>query len=197
MRRTWGHSLPDVLAVLAVVGLAASAAVPAVGEAVANARTGAGARQMALAFQAARWTAVATGVSHGLFFEHDAVGWRWTLVRDGNGNGLRVAEVRSGRDEVVEGPRRLEQRVNGAALGFPPGRRFPRIPPAHGLLEDDGDPVRFGGGDLVSFGPLGTSTSGTLYVTDRRRTLFAVVLYGTTVRVRVWRWDTRRERWTL
>jgi hypothetical protein len=197
MKRVSGYSLPDVMAVLALAGLALSAAVPALAAAAANARTAAAARQMALTFQAARWRAVTTGVGHGLAFERDAAGWRWTVVADGNGNGLRTADVRSGADPAVEGPHRLEHRVRGVTLGFPPGGTFPRIPPASGAIHDDGDPIRFGSVDLVSFGPLGTSSSGTVYVTDRQRTLFAVVLYGTTVRVRVWRYDPRARRWTL
>jgi type II secretory pathway pseudopilin PulG len=191
-----GTSLPDVLVVLALAGLALAAAAPAFGRATSEARTSAGARQVALTLQAARWRAVATGTAHGLLFERDAVGWRWTLVRDGNGNGVRSAEVRDGIDPAVERPERLEQRVRGAILGFPPGGPFPRIPPASGVVHDDGDPVRFGAADLVSFGPLGTSSSGTFYVTDRHRALYAVVLYGTTVRVRVWRYDGGSRRWT-
>jgi len=197
MKTDSGYSLPDLLAALTIVGLAMSAAVPAFGVATANARTSAGARRLALTFQAMRWRATGTGSAHGLLFERDADGWRWTVVRDGNGNGLRTAEIRSGTDFVVEGPRRLEDEVRGATLGFPPGGPFPRIPPARGVLEDADDPVRFGAGDLVSFGPLGTSSSGTVYVTDSRTTLFAVVLYGTTVRVRVWKLDPGRGQWTL
>ena len=57
--------------------------------------------------------------------------------------------------------------------------------------------MRFGRSDLISFGPLGTASGGTLYLTDSRHRLYAVVLYGRTARVRVWRYDTREGRWKL
>jgi len=57
--------------------------------------------------------------------------------------------------------------------------------------------VRFGRSDLVSFSPFGSSSSGTLYVTDGRRGLFAVVLFGPTARLRVWRFRPEERRWTL
>jgi hypothetical protein len=59
------------------------------------------------------------------------------------------------------------------------------------------DPIRFGRGDLVAFSPLGSSSSGTIYLTDGRSELWAVVLYGATARVRVWRFDRTAGRWRL
>ena len=56
--------------------------------------------------------------------------------------------------------------------------------------------MRFGRSDLVSFSPDGSASSGTLYVTDGRDGLYAVVLFGPTARVRVWRFDRRNGRWT-
>ena len=51
------------------------------------------------------------------------------------------------------------------------------------------DPIRIGSTDLLSFGPLGTATSGTLFLTDRHTRLYAVVLYGRTAKIRVWRFS--------
>jgi hypothetical protein len=117
---------------------------------------------------------------------------------DGNGNGLRTAEVGGGVDPVVAGPQRLEAELSGARLGFPDAGPFPKIPPGVGSITDTVDPVQFGNTDLVSFGPLGSSSSGTIYVTDGRHVLFGVVLYGRSGRVRVWRLDRRTGGgWTL
>jgi hypothetical protein len=65
------------------------------------------------------------------------------------------------------------------------------------MLVAGDDPVRFGRSDLVSFTPVGSASSGTLYVTDRRHALFAVVLFGPTARLRVWRFVPAERRWTL
>ena len=110
--------------------------------------------------------------SHGLYFEELAGRWAWREVVDGNGNGLRTAEVRSGTDPTLSGPHRLEHRVAGVRLGFIPGLVVPRIPPRRGSIDSSSDPVRFGRSDLVSFSPLGSASSGTLFVTDDRDELF-------------------------
>ena len=134
---------------------------------------------------------------HGLFFEELEGGWAWFVVRDGNGNGLRTSEVRSGTDETLSGPHRLEDHMPGVGLGFPAGCSIPGIPPRRGIIEDLADPVKFGRSNLISFSPLGSSSSGTLYVSDRSHKLYGVVLFGPTARVRVWRFDIRERRWKL
>jgi hypothetical protein len=160
-------------------------------------RVAAGARAMAVSFHAMRWRAVALNRAHGLFFRRDEEGWSWLEVTDGNGNGLRTAEIRDGTDPVLSGPHRLEERDDRVKLGFPEGVAIPGIPPRGGSIVDLEDPVKFGRSDIVSFTPMGASSSGTLYVTDGRHELYGVVLFGPTVRVRVWRFDCRTGRWTL
>jgi hypothetical protein len=160
-------------------------------------RTAAGARELAMTFHALRWRSVAQNRYHGLFFERGENGWRWFVVRDGNGNGLRTSEVRSGTDETISGPHRLENIDGGIGLGFPARGPIPKIPPGRGVIENLDDPVKFGRSDLVSFSPRGSSSSGTLYISDGRNKLCGVVLFGPTVRVRVWRYDIRERQWKL
>lgn len=57
------------------------------------------------------------------------------------------------------------------------------------------DPIRFNQSDLASFGPLGTATPGTLYLTDRRSRLTAVRVTSRTGRVRVLRYDPGARTW--
>ena len=80
-------------------------------------------------------------------------------------------------------------------FGFPSGPA-PRDPgdPTHRLdrLED---PIRFNDSDIASYGPLGTSTPGSLYVTDGRGELFVVRVLGMTGKVRMMRWDARSDAW--
>lgn len=195
--RTRGWSLAELLAGLVVLGLLVAICVPAAVEMMAEARGAAAAREVAATLQAMRWRAVARHRSHGLFFSRDARGWHWLVVRDGNGNGLRTAEVRDGTDPTLSGPHRIEDRVRGVYVGFPPASELPAIPPRAGSIPDLNDPVKFGNSNLIAFSPLGTASSGTLYLTDRRHALRAVVLFGPTVRIRVWRLDTREARWKL
>jgi type II secretory pathway pseudopilin PulG len=195
--RCRGASLVQLLVVIVLIGMVTALVAPAAAEMVADARAAAGARELASVLQSMRWKAVAANRSHGLFFALDVDGWHWFVVRDGNGNGLRTAEVRSGTDLTISGPHRLEYRVSGLYLGFPPAESIPALPPRSGNIADLTDPVKFGPSNLISFSPLGTASSGTLYLTDRRHALRAVVLFGPSVRVRVWRFDTREARWKL
>jgi len=192
-----GMTLAEVLVAVVLALMSLAVAVPCFAYLRDEGRAAAGARQMAATFSALRFQAVARGKAAGLLFEPREGGWVWWEVSDGNGNGLRTSEVRSGVDPIRSGPFRLEDRVESVRLGFPSGSAIPQIPPQSGTIDDLLDPVQFGRSDLVSFTPGGTASSGTLYLTDGRSVLYGVVLYGPTSRVRVWRYDTRRRQWTL
>jgi Tfp pilus assembly protein FimT len=189
-----GWSLIDSIVTLALVGLLVSWAVPIAGRVVADVHTAAAAREFAVLFQALRWKSVSENRNVGLFFEQSGETWQWWEVRDGNGNGLRSAEVRNGTDVKSSGPQRIETTHRGVRLGFPAGQAVPAIPPDSGVL-GGGDPIRFGRSNLISFSPRGRSSSGTLFVTDGRHRLYGVRLYGASTRIRVWRWDDREKQW--
>jgi hypothetical protein len=186
----------EVLVVLAILAALVLAGAPAAAHLRDGGRAAAGARWVATSFAAERWRAVTLARSGGYHFAPDAGVWSWLPVEDGNGNGLRTTEVRTGTDRAREARRRLGADVNGVEFGIPPGGPFPEAPPGTGTLVSGDDPVRFGRSDLVSFSPDGSASSGTLYVTDGRDGLCAVVLFGPTARVRVWRFDRRNGRWT-
>ncbi len=191
-----GFTLAEVVLSVALIGIVTSVLLPAAARIRATALTAAGARHMAVTLHALRWKSVALGRSHGLLFEQDAAGWIWYAVADGSGNGLRTSEVLDGSDPILSGPHRLEETVSGVTLGFPVPRPIPRVPPGQGPIDDLDDPIQIGNTNLLAFGPLGTASSGTLYVTDRARRLYAVVLFGKTARITVWRYDTKSGRWT-
>jgi hypothetical protein len=190
-----GVSLVEALAVLTVIALATAVAVPSVAELRSSVRMSAASRELALTLRALRWKSVAEHAARGLLFELDAEGWRWLEVRDGNANGLRTSEVHDGTDPIVSGPHRLEDRVAGVSPGFPSAGPFPVIPPDTGWIADLGDPVKFGSTNLISFRPLGTASSGSIYLTDGGDQLWAIVLFGPSARVRVWRFDPGTGRW--
>lgn len=192
-----GMTLIEALIVTALVGMALAVAVPALSSLREQGRTAAGARVLAMELHRMRWESVARRRAAGLWFARGPAGWEWHLVEDGNGNGLRTAEIASGVDTEISGPHRLHPRVEGVSLGFPPGGPFPEIPPGRGTIAGNDDPVRFGRSDLIAFSPLGRSSSGTLYVTDGGRGLYAIVLFGPSARVRVWRYDAQGGTWTL
>jgi prepilin-type N-terminal cleavage/methylation domain-containing protein len=194
--RMRGFTLPEALVVLAIAGLAIAIAVPATASLRMNGRCAAGARMMAGVFRQLRFQSVALRKNRGAWFHLVDGSWVWHLVEDGNGNGLRTAEIRAGTDVILSGPHRLQDVVHPVRPGFPEGS-FPRVPPGSGSLRNLDDPVKFGRSDIVSFSPLGRSSSGTLYLTDGGEHLYAVVLFGPSTRIRIWRFDKKERRWKL
>jgi prepilin-type N-terminal cleavage/methylation domain-containing protein len=192
-----GYTLAELLAVLAIVAIAVAVTLPAAAQLRDAGRAAAGARVMASLLSSQRWKSTTTGRTTGFQFRKIGADWTWREVADGNGNGLRSAEIARGVDIVLGGDRSLGERVDHVTLGFPPGGTFPEAPPGTSRLQLGDDPVRFGRSDLISFSALGASSSGTLYVTDGHRGLYAIVLFGPSTRLRVWRWNPEELRWTL
>jgi prepilin-type N-terminal cleavage/methylation domain-containing protein len=192
-----GYTLAELLAVLAIVAMAVAVTLPAAAMLREGGRAAAGARTMASVLSAQRWKSVTKHRVSGLQFRKLGTTWSWREVADGNGNGLRTAEITRGIDPVLTPDDSLEHQDSSVRLGLPPGGPYPEAPPGTGSLNGGDDPVRFGRSDLVSFSPVGSASSGTIYITDGRSGLFAIVLYGPTARLRVWRFIPRERRWTL
>jgi type II secretory pathway pseudopilin PulG len=119
----------------------------------------------------------------------------FALYRDGDGDGVLTRDIDAGIDPPVGPPRRLTHLGRGFGFGFPPGPA-PRDPGSPGrLLDHLDDPIRFNQSDLASFDPLGTSTPGSLYLTDRVSRLAVVRVTSRTGRVRVLRYDPKARVW--
>jgi hypothetical protein len=190
-REDGGITLWETTVVLVLVTLVVLAALPRALEARRSMITASAAREMGTVFRGLRYRAVSEGRHYGVLFERTVEGWRWAVYRDGDGDGMRTDDILRGRDERVEGPWLVRGRWSGTELGVPLAAPAVGPPPS---LDDlgDGDPVRFGRSDLVSFSPRGTSSSGTLYLRSGKRS-WAVVLYGRSVRVRFW--ERRGKEW--
>ena len=196
MKRKRGFGITELLVVVALAGLGLAVALPAVAALRADGRCAAGARTMVGMFRKLRSQSVALRNYRGVYFYRAGDGWSFSTVEDGNGNGLRTAEVRSGTDPVLDGPFRLEDIVGNVGPGFP-FDAVRELPPGAGWLGNLDDPVKFGRSDIVSFSPLGRSSSGTLYLTDGVDRLYAIVLYGPSTRIRVWRYRAADQSWEM
>jgi len=119
----------------------------------------------------------------------------FALYRDGDGDGVRNADIEDGIDPRISPMHRLRHFGRAVRFGFPAGLR-PTVPgdPSHHLTRL-GDPIRFNRSDLASFSPLGSATPGSLYFTAGRRELWVVRLLGRSGRVRVLRYDPASRRW--
>src|SRR5262249_47378227 len=100
------------------------------------------------------------------------------VYRDGNANGVRIRDITSGLDPPIERPVRFAD-------------RFPRVL----LYLNDPDAVSSDTTALVSFSPIATSTSVTLYVRGVYGSQCAVRVLGATGRTRVLRFVPATRQW--
>lgn len=138
------------------------------------------ARHVASEIARARALAVRRGVSVGLRFLPEEGGFRVQAYADGNGNGVRQADIARGIDEPVDAEFRVRDRFPGVRVA-----RDPAVPPIGRISARGGGPVRFGSGTTVTVSPVGTATGGTIYLRDRGGRQAAVRVLGATGRVRV------------
>jgi hypothetical protein len=143
-------------------------------------------------FRLAWSTAVRLNVYAAIRFERQADGSAvYSVYRDGNGNGVRSADIAAGRDVRIAGPFPLSGGAPGVRVGINPG--VPNIPPEPGQLS--GDPIRFGSSDILSFSPIGTATPGTFYLAgDSAQAAVRVNGGSARVRLMLWRGGRWRER---
>lgn len=116
----------------------------------------------------------------------------FTVAADGDGDGVSAADVASGIDPVVRPADRLADHFPRARFGV--AGAVPAIAEARTLTSAD-DPIRVGSADQLTLTPLGTATSGTIYIASRGGAQFAVRIAGVTGRARVLRYDPGPRQW--
>ena len=169
------------------MGILLAFTVPLLAASVARERLLAASLETALEFRGLRQRAVSESCTFGLRFVPSGDGWSYTLYRDGNGNGIRTADILSGKDPRVAETEDPSTRHEGIRIGLP-AEAVPQIPPNSGPIPAPADPVKFGNGNLISFSPSGSISGGTLYLTDGAR-VAAIIVYGPTGRIRLQRYE--------
>jgi len=193
-----GWSLVEFLAALTLTAMAMSLSLPPTFAWARRQRLQGAIRRLAQDLQASRWSALASGRATGLVFTMAAGGdLLWTVYRDGDGDGLRRADMESGVDIGLSRPRRLSQEAPGVRAGLltgPSVAGVPRLPPQSGWIASPQDPIKFGASDVASFSPVGSATSGSLYLTDERD-MAALAINGITGRLRLFLFDSMDRIW--
>ena len=189
MRSQRGTSLVETLFALSLGVTATAVAIPAIDHVLDDVRTAAAARYVAGRIGSVRLDAVKRSDAVALRFEAVNADYRFVVVGDGNGNGVRTADIQSGVDAALAPTERLTDRFAGVRFELGPG-----VPDADGRSGTGTDGVRVGSSRILTMSPDGTASSGTLYIRGRRGQ-YAVRVLGATGRTRMLQWESGTRSW--
>ena len=171
----------------------AAIAVPVIGGTLERERTIVGAQYLAGQLQRARLESLKRARSVAVRLEVVGDRTQLRLFADGNGNGVLQRDIDRGIDPPLT-PAGVARRSGARHLAAHQPGRSPTSPGAT-TLEPGDDPLRIGNTSLLTFSPLGSATSGTLYVAAHRGPQMAIRVFGATGRVRVLMFDAQTRQW--
>ena len=164
--------------VTAAVGVLAAAVVPQLNATIEHTRTISAARYLAARLAFARAQAVARSANVALLLTVAGDTATVAMYVDENGNGVRTRDIAAGIDRSMAAPVSL-------------ANVFPHVVLS---LNDPANPTATTSA-LMSFTPLGTASSGTLYLRGRDGSQYAVRVLGATGRTRVLRYTAATRAW--
>lgn len=164
--------------VAAAVGIVSAAAVPQLTATIERTRTASAARYVAARLAFARSQAVTRSANVALLVTIVGDTATIAMYADQNGNGVRTRDIAAGIDGPTSAPVSLT-------------RLFPHVVLS---LNDPADSASTTSA-LMSFTPLGTASSGTLYLRGRDGSQYAVRVLGATGRTRVLRYLSATRTW--
>jgi hypothetical protein len=179
-----------VLIATAVALILGAISVPALNARRGSLHAAGAARHVASLVHATRAEALKRGVHVAMVFRSSSEGYRFAMFADGNYDGVRSADMAAGTDRQVSAWVRIGDQFPGTAFGIVPGVADPDSGSSL-----SGSPLKLGGSSMLSFGPAGGATSGTLYVRGPADQQYAVRLLGATGRSRLLRFDFGERRW--
>jgi Tfp pilus assembly protein FimT len=187
-----GAALIDLIVAVALVTVMAGIAVPVIGGTLDRERTVVGAQYLAGQLQRARLDSLKRARSVAVRFELIGARTRLQLFADGNGNGVLQKDIDRGNDPALTPPAWLDDQARDMSVRI--NQPIVDVAGSTTLAPGD-DPLRIGNTALVTFSPLGSATSGTLYVAAQRGPQMAIRIFGGTGRVRVLMFDTQTRQW--
>ena len=186
-----GYSVLELIFVTALMVTIGGIAVPQTLAALDEFRTAGAARYISARLYRARMEAVKRSTPVAIQFAQTSAGYRYTVFRDGNGNGVLTSDIRSGVDTPVGAAESLRDNFKGIDFGALPG--LPSID-VGGTPPGD-DPIRLGAGSLLTFTAHGSSSTGTVYIRGRDAQ-YAVRVFGDTGKSRILKFHNRTRRWS-
>ena len=186
-----GYSVLELLLVVSVSIVISGAAIPLANNGVDRTRAAGAARYVAGRMASARFEAVRRSAYVAIRFVQSSDGFWLRTYIDGNRNGVLSGDITRGIDTPITAEERLDHHFSGITFGILPN--VTGLDP--GQPFNAGDPVQIGSSTLLSFSPLGSSTSGTLFICGQRGTQFAVRVLGATGRTRTFEFQFGEGRW--
>ncbi|NOT27473.1 MAG: hypothetical protein HOP16_15395 [Acidobacteria bacterium] len=174
-------TLLDLIFSVSLVATLSAVAVPQSLAAIDRIRTVSAARHLASRMAMARTQAVMRSSYVALRFEENSSGIAFRTYADGNGNGVRTADIAANIDRPLDSPTFLSDQFPGVAIAVSGSA--------------GSDPVRLGLTNILSFTPLGTSTAGSIYVRGRDQSQYVVRILGSTGRTRIQRYVEHIREW--
>ena len=186
-----GAALIDVVFSAGLIAVLSSIAIPLLHASRQHDAARSAARYLAARLQQTRVEALRRNVAVALRFDPVDVD-RFGVYVDGDGDGVLESDITRGVDVRIGGEGRLSQYAGTIQLRINQEIAEPETGDA---LAAGSDPLRIGRSTLVSFSPLGSATSGTLYLADVAGPQMALRLFGATSRMRVLRFDPATRQW--
>ena len=190
-----GFSVTELIAVLAILAAATAVAAPGAMQLKAALSVRSGAAQTRVAFLQARTQAIARGRYVGIKFRKNGNRYEWALYMDGNGNGVRTADIERGVDRPLGVAYPWNR--NDVMPGILKGDRVPDPADPGKTLDRLDDPIRFNSSDICSFSPVGESTPGSVYLWDGRDRMAVVRVFGRSARLRTLYYHRGDKEWKL
>jgi len=166
-----GYTLIEVVFATGLVAVLAAAAIPQLTAGVERSRTAGAARYLASRLAFARAQAVARSANVALLLSAADGTFIVGTYADNNADGVRTRDIEAGIDTSIDVPVHLSNLFPHVAL----------------FLNDPAVTSTFDSSALMSFSPLGTASSRTLYLLGADRSEYAVRVLGATGRTRVLR----------
>jgi Tfp pilus assembly protein FimT len=190
MSRT-GYSLLELMVCLSLAALTFALSGPALLAARDDALAAGAADYVVSELHGARMEALKRRASVAVRFEAAGEDFQMAVYVDGNGNGVRSADIARGEDTLIRTRWVLQEQFAGVRFGFEAG-----VPDADGGdTSSNTDPIRVGVSRMLSFSPNGTSSSGTVYLHGRGPHQLAVRVLGGTGRIRSLQYEFGARRW--
>lgn len=179
-----GYTMLELLVVLFIIGLILSISIPPFANYfIKRVSLETHLRDLVSILRSGRQEAITRNTYIGIAFDLDNdSNLIYRIYKDANGNGIRKKEIEKNIDTPLTGLRRIEfsEHIKLGILS-----KNIREPETNKKIKNSEDPIKFGNSNICSFSPLGSSTPGSIYFTDKVKLQGVVRVYPTSGKVRI------------